>query len=92
MLSVDKNHRRKGVATRLVKECLDKMVRLGADEVLLETEVDNIDSLRLYQRLGFVKEKRLYSFYLNGELAIKSHSVGQSQHDKATADEIRGTG
>ncbi|EJW82615.1 N-acetyltransferase 12, partial [Wuchereria bancrofti] len=34
--------------------------------VVLETEVTNSDALRLYSNLGFIREKRLFRYYLNG--------------------------
>lgn len=34
---------------------------------MLETEIDNVSSLRLYENLGFIREKRLFNFYLNGK-------------------------
>lgn len=43
------------------------MVQRGAQEIVLETEVDNAAALRLYERLGFLREKRLFRFYLNGK-------------------------
>ena len=42
------------------------MKERGAEEVVLETEVTNKSALRLYENRGFVREKRLYRFYLNG--------------------------
>lgn len=42
------------------------MQERGAEEVVLETEVTNKPALRLYENRGFVREKRLYRFYLNG--------------------------
>lgn len=46
------------------------MRQQGADEVVLETEADNVKSLALYQRMGFWREKRLWRFYLN----VRSHA------------------
>jgi len=45
------------------------MKERGAEEVVLETEVNNKSALRLYENRGFVREKRLYRFYLNGACA-----------------------
>ncbi len=32
---------------------------MGCEEVALEAEVTNVGALRLYERLGFVRDKRL---------------------------------
>jgi len=42
-----------------------------AQEVVLETEVDNEGAMSLYRKLGFVKEKRLHRFYLNAKDAYR---------------------
>lgn len=67
MLSVIPSCRGQGIASHLVQEAIFSMLPLGVQEVVLETEYDNIASLALYQRLGFMKEKRLHHFYLNGK-------------------------
>jgi peptide alpha-N-acetyltransferase len=38
---------------------------------VLETEYDNVAALSLYESLGFIREKRLYRFYLNGKDAFR---------------------
>lgn len=40
-------------------------------QVVLETEFDNAAALSLYESLGFVREKRLYRFYMNGKDAFR---------------------
>lgn len=40
-------------------------------QVVLETEFDNSAALSLYESLGFIREKRLYRFYLNGKDAFR---------------------
>lgn len=42
-----------------------------AKQVVLETEYDNSAALGLYESLGFIREKRLYRFYLNGKDAFR---------------------
>ena len=37
----------------------------------LETEVDNTPAMKLYERLGFLRSKRLYRYYLNGNSAYR---------------------
>ena len=39
-------------------------------QIVLETEYDNVASLALYERLGFMREKRLHRFYLNVRLLL----------------------
>jgi len=43
----------------------------GADEIILETEITNLSALRLYESFGFIRDKRLLSYYLNGNDAYK---------------------
>lgn len=37
----------------------------------METEVTNTASLKLYERLGFLRSKRLHRYYLNGNTAFR---------------------
>ncbi|WVO16557.1 hypothetical protein L204_104236 [Cryptococcus depauperatus] len=71
MLSVERGWRRRGIARRLVEISVEEMKRGGAKEVMLETEYDNLASLALYDKLGFLREKRLYRFYSNGKDAFR---------------------
>lgn len=71
MLVVDKSQRRKGLGTKLVKLTVNKMIKLQADEVMLETEIDNDGALKLYQKLGFVKDYKWKNYYLNGNDAFR---------------------
>lgn len=40
-------------------------------QIALETEVDNLPSLRIYENLGFLRTKRLHRYYLNGNTAFR---------------------
>ena len=40
-------------------------------QVILETEYDNLAAISLYESIGFIREKRLYRFYLNGKDAFR---------------------
>lgn len=40
-------------------------------QVILETEHDNAPALSLYESLGFIREKRLFRFYMNGKDAFR---------------------
>ena len=70
MLAVNTAVRRGGIGSRLAKLALDKMKETCC-EVVLETEVTNTGALRLYQRLGFSRTRRLAKYYLNGVDALR---------------------
>ncbi|GAA5940797.1 hypothetical protein JCM3775_004904 [Rhodotorula graminis] len=87
MLSTTKAFRGRGVATHLLRLSLSVMLRpppslvnslppdhpsrQPVDEVVLETEADNAAALAFYSKMGFVREKRLHRFYLNGKDAYR---------------------
>lgn len=71
MLAVDEDYRKKKLGSSLVKKAIRAMVRGECDEVVLETEITNKPALRLYQNLGFVRDKRLFRYYLNGVDALR---------------------
>jgi peptide alpha-N-acetyltransferase len=65
MLAVEKEHRRAGLGRQLAVHVLRRMAA-SCDELVLETEVSNTPALKLYESLGFVKDKRLSRYYLHG--------------------------
>ncbi|XP_065865345.1 N-alpha-acetyltransferase MAK3 [Euphorbia lathyris] len=71
MLVVIKPYRGKGIATELVTRCIKVMMESGCEEVTLEAEVTNKGALALYGRLGFIRAKRLFRYYLNGVDAFR---------------------
>lgn len=64
MLAVSKTMRGQGIGSALVRQMIDKLKEAGADELVLETELTNTGALSLYQKLGFVRDKRLSRYYL----------------------------
>ncbi|KAJ3177609.1 hypothetical protein HDU87_004362 [Geranomyces variabilis] len=71
MLVVDKHHRHRGIGSVLAKKAIAAMQADGADECVLETEETNMGALGMYERLGFVRDKRLSRYYLNGVDAFR---------------------
>ncbi|XP_034947417.1 N-alpha-acetyltransferase 30 isoform X2 [Chelonus insularis] len=71
MLAVDKKYRQRKIGSNLVRKAIRAMVEDDADEVVLETEITNRPALRLYENLGFVRDKRLFRYYLNGVDALR---------------------
>jgi peptide alpha-N-acetyltransferase len=71
MLAVDVKYRKRKIGSNLVRRAIQAMVKDDADEVVLETEITNRPALRLYENLGFVRDKRLFRYYLNGVDALR---------------------
>ncbi|KAF0295549.1 N-alpha-acetyltransferase 30 [Amphibalanus amphitrite] len=71
MLAVDQQFRKRRIGSCLVLNAIRAMAADAADEVVLETEVTNKGALRLYENLGFVRDKRLFRYYLNGVDALR---------------------
>nr|XP_016937166.1 N-alpha-acetyltransferase 30A [Drosophila suzukii] len=71
MLAVRKEYRKLKIGTTLVTKAIEAMLADNADEVVLETEMRNQPALRLYENLGFVRDKRLFRYYLNGVDALR---------------------
>ncbi|KAK4846304.1 hypothetical protein QYF36_015592 [Acer negundo] len=71
MLVVINSYRGRGIATELVTRSIKVMMESGCEEVTLEAEVTNKGALALYGRLGFIRAKRLFRYYLNGVDAFR---------------------
>ncbi|KIP12168.1 hypothetical protein PHLGIDRAFT_124337 [Phlebiopsis gigantea 11061_1 CR5-6] len=91
MLSVHRDWRKRGIASTLVRRSIETMRKHGANEVVLETEFDNAAALALYESLGFVREKRLFRFYLNGKDAFRLVLVVMPLPPDPTADDGGGS-
>lgn len=71
MLAVDSTHRKKGVGTSLARKAIETMRDVyKCKEIVLEAEYSNKAALRFYDRLGFVREKRMRKYYMNGSDAF----------------------
>ena len=70
MFAVDAAVRRCGIGSALAALSVQRMAA-DCDEVVLETEVTNAGALRLYESLGFVRDKLLAKYYLNGNAAYR---------------------
>jgi peptide alpha-N-acetyltransferase len=59
MVVVSQRFRGRRLGTTLVRHAIEQMALDGASEVSLEAEATNIAALTLYNRLGFIRDKRL---------------------------------
>lgn len=71
MLAVEYQFRKRGIAMYLSKMLLEEMKRENVSEVVLETEDSNLASLSLYEKIGFIRDKYLPNYYLNGSSAYR---------------------
>ncbi|CAL5226939.1 g9821 [Coccomyxa viridis] len=83
MLVVKPAYRGLGVGTELVKRSIEEMAATKADEVVLEAEVTNKGALALYRNLGFLRDKRLLRYYLNGADAFRLKLLLPLPEDRA---------
>lgn len=92
MLAVASPYRGHGVATALVKQAIEAMAQRKADEIVLETEETNVPAMRLYERLGFLRSKKLHRYYLNGNsayrLVLLLKSIDQVARENPYAGEV----
>lgn len=66
MVTVEADHRRRGVAKRLVEELLEWSAGTGAKSVNLQVRTENYGPIALYQDLGFVQTQVLKEYYQPG--------------------------
>jgi peptide alpha-N-acetyltransferase len=71
MLAVDTGLRGKGIGNCLICKAIRSLRQEACEEVVLETECSNAGALRLYEGLGFFRDKRLLRYYLNGGDAFR---------------------
>eukprot|EP00963_Diacronema_lutheri_P011383 scaffold1386_cov342-Pavlova_lutheri.AAC.12 len=71
MLVVQRKHRHLGLGTGLVRSAIQVMREERCEEVALEAEVTNLGAIRLYEKLGFIRDKRLHRYYLHGADAFR---------------------
>lgn len=56
---------------QLVRRAVAAMAAAPADEAVLEAEATNVAALAAYSSLGFLRDKRLARYYLNGADAYR---------------------
>lgn len=69
-ISVVEEHRRSGLATRLLDAVVAEAERHHAERVLLEVREDNAAAIAFYARQGFVEIDRRRAYYADGATAI----------------------
>jgi len=66
-IAVDPAYRGNGIGSALLAEAIERLIREGARYIGLEVRVSNIGAIKLYERFGFVRVKRIIGYYSDGE-------------------------
>ncbi|MFA7673374.1 MAG: ribosomal protein S18-alanine N-acetyltransferase [Clostridia bacterium] len=70
-VAVDKDHRKIGVGTALLKALIDYSKEAGIKRMTLEVRENNVYALKLYENLGFVSYGKRKGYYQDtGEDAV----------------------
>ena len=69
-IAVDVTHRRRGLATSLLKEAVELARSEGADRMLLEVREDNAGAIAFYASRGFAEIDRRARYYRDGGTAV----------------------
>lgn len=72
MLTVNKLYRKQNIGITLVKLCIQQMIEhYSVQYIMLEAESENHKAMKLYEKLGFIRDRILYKYYLNGSDAYR---------------------
>ena len=79
---VAKDFRRLGLASLLLREVFDLALKAGLDKIVAEMMVDQKEAVRVFQKLGFVKEAVLSQHVMDltgkkHDLLIMTHNVSE---------------
>ncbi|WP_297534776.1 ribosomal protein S18-alanine N-acetyltransferase [Thermococcus sp.] len=66
-IAVDKRYRGNGIGSALLTEAIERLIERGARYIGLEVRVSNEKAIKLYERFGFKKVKRIIGYYSDGE-------------------------
>ena len=69
-IAVGPDHRRRGLASRLLEQAMAHMVRLGAARMFLEVAAQNLPARKLYEKYGFREVGRRKAYYDDGDEAL----------------------
>lgn len=69
-IAVKKQYRRKGVATKMMRFLIEYLREKYYQKLFLEVKSSNIEAIKLYERLGFVKYGERKNYYAENEDAL----------------------
>lgn len=66
-IAVDPAYRGNGIGSTLLSEAIERLIKKGARYIGLEVRVSNEKAIKLYERFGFRRIKRIIGYYADGE-------------------------
>ncbi|QDA32080.1 ribosomal-protein-alanine N-acetyltransferase [Thermococcus indicus] len=66
-IAVDPAYRGNGIGSALLTEVIERLINRGARYIGLEVRVSNENAIKLYERFGFRRIKRIIGYYADGE-------------------------
>lgn len=66
-IAVHPKWRRRRIGEMLMREAIKRCAQLGCKRVVLEVRVSNVPAIKLYEKLGFRREKLIKRYYSDGE-------------------------
>lgn len=66
-IAVDKRYRGNGIGSALLTEAIERLIERGARYIGLEVRVSNEKAIKLYERFGFRRVKRIIGYYSDSE-------------------------
>lgn len=70
-IATDRNYRGRGFAEGLLRESIEEMKLNGISAILLYVNTNNYPAIRLYEKMGFQKTKKLKNICGYGELCYE---------------------
>lgn len=65
LIGVDNNYQRKGIAKRMINFAIQR--NSSINHIIVGTQIGNIPSIKLYQKMGFIVDNAKYVFHLHKE-------------------------
>lgn len=90
---VAKDFRRLGLASLLLREVFDLALKAGLDKIVAEMMLDQKEAVRVFQKLGFVKEAVLSQHVMDltgkkHDLLIMTHNVSELMEQLSDLEEL----
>jgi ribosomal protein S18 acetylase RimI-like enzyme len=72
-VAVHPEYQRRGIARRLMQATLKMIEQRGGGRAILQVDYDNTGAIRLYESLGFIKERAFTTWWRSGMAAPPAH-------------------